>query len=87
MVEKEHNMIDFTSREELPGHLIDRSPRDYFLTPEDVAWLAGCAAFVKGALSPASALQAVQESVKQHGDALHVDPFELLIDAGILIHR
>jgi hypothetical protein len=76
-------MIDFPSREEFPGYVIDRLPEDYLLTPEDVAWLAVCAAFVKGALTPASALQAVWDTVAQHGDALHIDPFELLIDAGI----
>ncbi|HEY4311059.1 MAG TPA: hypothetical protein VGN12_16530 [Pirellulales bacterium] len=76
-------MIDFVPAQELPGYVIERLPDDYLLTTKDVAWLEVCAAFVRGPLTPASALQAVQDAVAQYGDSLHIDPFELLIDSGI----
>jgi hypothetical protein len=76
-------MIDFVPCEELPGYVIERLPEDYLLTTKDVAWLKVCAAFVKGPMTPGTALQAVQDAVAQYGDTLHIDPFELLIDAGI----
>jgi hypothetical protein len=58
-------MIDFAPCKKLPAYVIGRLPSDYLLTTKDVAWLEVCGAFVKGALTPATALQAVQDAGAQ----------------------
>jgi hypothetical protein len=76
-------MIEIAPSNDLAAYVVGRLPEDYLITPTDVAWLEECSNFLQGGLTPANVLQAVKDAVEQHGDTMHVDPYELLVDAGI----
>lgn len=67
----------------LEDYIRSRLPEGYLITTRDEKWLDACSKFHDGKESNYSVLAAVQAAVAVHGIALHIDPYELLIDAGI----
>ena len=67
----------------LTTYVVGRLPRGYMLTNRDRQWLEVCATYHDDREANHSVLEAVKKAVAVHGCSLHLDPYELLIDAGI----
>jgi DNA-binding SARP family transcriptional activator len=68
---------------ELAEYVLKRLPGDYLLTQKDREWLQLCSLHLKGQLTHASIVDAVRRAYDENKIKYHIDPFELLIDAGI----
>lgn len=66
----------------LAHYVVERLPADYMVTLRDLRWLDECDGFVDGALTNVSATAAIKAAYVANPTG-HIDPFELLIDAGI----
>ncbi len=64
-------------------YVLKKLPRDYLITPADLAWLDACDRFLCDEASPESVLEAVKMACKDPSITQHIDPYELLIDAQI----
>jgi hypothetical protein len=76
-------MFDLKPSTDLAAYVVGSLPEGYLITANDIAWLEECATFLQGPLTAMSVLQAVKDAVARHGLSMHIDPYELLIDAGI----
>lgn len=66
----------------LKRFVLIRLPRDYLVTKSDLEWLDVCSSFLNGEPANETVLAATKTALKQHPHG-HIDPFELLIEAGI----
>ena len=64
-------------------YVAERLPVDYLLNGNDLRWLDFCNDNLEGEPTNASVLDATKKAFELHGCTLHIDPFELLIDADI----
>ena len=64
-------------------YVIERLPEQYLLTDGDLRWLDFCNDHLVGEPTNESVLAATKKAADLHGVKLHIDPFELLIDADI----
>jgi hypothetical protein len=71
---------------ELAHYVRERLPADYMVNDRDLRWLDECDAFLKGGLTNASVTLATKAALAANPRG-HIDPFELLIDAGICDRR
>ena len=60
-----------------------RLPEGYRYFIKDDGWLDVCGQFLEGEPTNESVLTATKKAVEQHGCSIHIDPYELIIDAGI----
>jgi len=67
----------------LADYVLNRLPRDYLLTPRDQEGLALCSLYLQDDPSHSNLVDAVRRACEDHGIKHHIDPFELLLDAGI----
>jgi hypothetical protein len=68
---------------ELAEYVLSRLPAGYLLTPMDREWLDLCSLYLKGGLTHESIIDATKRAYDENKIKYHVDPFELLLDAGI----
>jgi hypothetical protein len=68
---------------QLANFVKQRLPREYPLTADDLRWLDACDKYLTDEASPGLVLQAAKQACKNPDVTQHIDPFELLIDAGL----
>lgn len=68
---------------ELAEYVLTRLQKDYLLLQKDREWLDLCSLHVRGELTHANIVDAVRRAYDENKVKYHIDPFELLIDAGI----
>ena len=66
----------------LAHFVLHRLPRDYVINDKDLRWLDQCEGFLRGPLSHETVTAATKAALAADPRG-HIDPFELLIDAGI----
>ena len=66
----------------LIGRVLDYLPDDYLTTKRDIEWLWRCDALLQGPPTNENILAATRAAVKANPTG-HIDPYELIIDAGI----
>jgi hypothetical protein len=66
----------------LAHYVRERLPEDYMVKDRDLRWLDECDAFLQGTATNESVTAATKAALTANPKG-HIDPFELLIDAGI----
>ena len=82
MVNPRHERPISTAVGPLTQFVWDRLPDDMIVTDRDLDWLVLCGSFLGEVTTNESVLTATKAALRKH-PLSHVDPFELLIEAGI----
>jgi hypothetical protein len=67
----------------LGGYIARKLDNNYILCSDDKEWLDTVDKFWNKKYDNKSVLQAFKKAFDKHGDSIHIDPFELCIDAGV----
>lgn len=63
--------------------ILKRLPKEYYTNENDLAWLRLVAFFWSRTETNQAILNAFFDATKMFGVSIHIDPYELAIDAGI----
>lgn len=79
------NEKEINARVELFKEIIlNKLPTGYLISDEDIIWLKVVGAYWRGSKYGIDLGYSFLEATNRHGISIHIDPFELAIDAGVM---